>query len=80
MRRGLSASVLIPLFSKDEWGIFIFVQKVGAMKEKWLAIGFWVLGCFLFLSAFPSHAQKSPKTLTLLYSNNINGEIDPCPT
>jgi hypothetical protein len=25
-------------------------------------------------------AQKSPKTLTLLYSNNINGEIEPCPT
>ncbi len=26
------------------------------------------------------HAQPQPKTLTLLYTNNINGEIDPCPS
>lgn len=43
-------------------------------------IGILVLGCLLFFNTFPSQAQKSPKTLTLLYSNNINGEIDPCPT
>ncbi len=47
---------------------------------KWIVIGVLVLGVFLFLNASPSHAQKSPKTLTLVYSNNINGEIDPCPT
>ena len=29
---------------------------------------------------FPAHAQKSAKTLILLYSNNISGEIEPCPT
>jgi predicted negative regulator of RcsB-dependent stress response len=51
-----------------------------AMNGKWFVIGVLVLGCFFFFNAFPSHAQKSPQTLTLLYSNNINGEIDPCPT
>ncbi len=50
------------------------------MKKKWFAIGVLVLGFCLIATAIPSHAQKSPKTLTLLYSNNINGEIEPCPT
>ena len=27
-----------------------------------------------------AYAQKPTKTLTLLYSNNISGEIEPCPT
>jgi hypothetical protein len=53
---------------------------VNGMEGKWFVIGTLVLGCFLFVNPFPSQAQKSPKTLTLLYSNNINGEIDPCPT
>jgi len=50
------------------------------MKRKWLVIGVLVLGFCLVINAFPGHAQKSPKSLTLLYSNNINGEIEPCPT
>jgi hypothetical protein len=50
------------------------------MKGKWFVIGVLVFGFFLSINTFPSQAQKSPKTLTLLYSNNINGEIDPCPT
>jgi hypothetical protein len=54
--------------------------RVNFMKEKWFVIGVLVLGFFLLLNTFPSYAQKSPKTLTLLYSNNINGEIEPCPT
>ena len=33
----------------------------------------------LILSKPPSLAQDTLKSLTLLYSNNINGEIDPCP-
>ena len=53
---------------------------VNGMKVKWFVIGVLVLGCLLSINAFPSQAQKSPKTLTFLYSNNINGEIDPCPT
>jgi hypothetical protein len=54
--------------------------RVNFMKEKWFVIGVLVLGFFLLFNTFPSYAQKSPKTLTLLYSNNINAEIDPCPT
>jgi hypothetical protein len=50
------------------------------MKLKSFIVGILVLGFFLVLNTFPVHAQKSPKRLTLLYSNNINGEIDPCPT
>jgi hypothetical protein len=61
-------------------GYKYFYLKVDGMKGKWLAIGVLVLGCFLLSNAFPSHAQKLPKTLMLLYSNNINGEIEPCPT
>jgi hypothetical protein len=53
---------------------------MSAMKRNWFAIGVLVLGFFLSFNASPSLAQKSPKTLTLVYSNNINGEIDPCPT
>ena len=67
------------LFSKEGWDINIFMEKP-AMNGKAIVIGVWVLGFFLFFNASPSHAQKSPKTLTLVYSNNINGEIDPCPT
>jgi hypothetical protein len=51
-----------------------------AMNGTWFVIGVLVLGFFLLFNASPSAAQKSPKTLTLIYSNNINGEIDPCPT
>ena len=50
------------------------------MKRIWFLTIFLIL---LFLwagNSIPSHAQKLPKTLTLLYTNNINGEIDPCPT
>jgi hypothetical protein len=50
------------------------------MREKWFVKAALALGFFLFFNVSPSHAQKSPKTLTLVYSNNINGEVDPCPT
>ena len=55
-------------------------KTVDGMKKKWLVKGALILGFLPFFIALPSHAQKSPKTLTLVYSNNINGEIDPCPT
>jgi len=36
---------------------------------------------FIFSTFAPcSHAQKAPRGLTIIYSNNINGELDPCPT
>jgi len=50
------------------------------MKEKWFLIGLLVLGSLLAFHALPIHAEKLPTTLTLVYSNNVNGEIDPCPT
>ena len=37
------------------------------------------LGLFLILNRLPASAQNSPPKLSLLYSNNIWGEIDPCP-
>jgi hypothetical protein len=50
------------------------------MKAKWLLIFVFSLGLLLILPGFHSYAQKPAKTLTLLYSNNIYGEIDPCPS
>jgi hypothetical protein len=50
-------------------------------KERFsvLALILVFLGATHFIP-FPAYAQKSTKALTLLYSNNINGEIDSCPT
>ena len=50
------------------------------MKKKWFLISVLAFGSFLVFHALPMRAQKSPKALTLVYSNNMNGEIDPCPT
>jgi hypothetical protein len=47
---------------------------------KVLSILFMVLGVLWMNHSRPCNAQNPTKTLTLLYSNNINGEIDPCPT
>ncbi|MFB3885490.1 MAG: hypothetical protein ACE144_09700 [Thermodesulfobacteriota bacterium] len=41
---------------------------------------FLLLGLLGVSHVHTSYAQKPLHTLTLLYSNNINGEIDPCPT
>jgi hypothetical protein len=50
------------------------------MKTKWV-LGLILTGWIVSLwSAIPASAQNSPMYLTILYSNNINGEIDPCPT
>jgi len=50
------------------------------MKGKWFLIVAFVLGLHWVVNGIPLHAQKPAKTFTLLYTNNINGEIDPCPT
>jgi hypothetical protein len=55
-------------------------MEKSTMNGKWFVIGALVLEFLMYFNASPSHAQKSPKTLALVYSNNINGEIDPCPT
>jgi hypothetical protein len=54
--------------------------RVFRMKTKWvlgLILTGWIVGLW---SAVPAPAQNSRRDLTLLYSNNINGELDPCPT
>jgi len=50
------------------------------MKGKRFFITFSILGFCLVIYALPSYAQKAGRPLTVLYSNNINGEIEPCPT
>ncbi len=50
------------------------------MSAKSFSILLLCLGVLWALAAFPLHAQKAPTSLTLLYSNNFNGEIEPCPT
>jgi hypothetical protein len=50
------------------------------MKTRALVILFLILG-LLGTGDYAFSQNRVPvKTLTLLYSNNINGEIDPCPT
>jgi hypothetical protein len=61
-------------------GYKYFYISVNTMNGKWFILSILVLGFFSLFNPLLSHAQKAAKTLTLLYSNNINGEIDPCPT
>jgi hypothetical protein len=37
------------------------------------------IGLYFTLDSFSSLAQNPPKTLTIVYTNNIGAEIDPCP-
>jgi hypothetical protein len=57
-----------------------YILRVNKMKGKWCVLGILALVFSLLFNTSSSYAQKLPKTLTLLYSNNINGEIEPCPT
>ena len=50
------------------------------MKGKWVLIITLIFGILLVFKGYPSHAQKQAKLFTIIYSNNINGEIEPCPT
>jgi hypothetical protein len=47
---------------------------------KALLIFFLLLGLLGVSHVNMCYAQKQLNNLTLLYSNNINAEIDPCPT
>ena len=49
------------------------------MRRKWFLITL-CLAVLGLLQVPTLDAQKTPKTLVLLYSNNFNGEIEPCPT
>jgi len=57
-----------------------YFLEVKEMKSKRFWTILFLSGSLLILLALPTHAQKQARTLTILYSNNINGEIDPCPT
>lgn len=50
------------------------------MKTKNLLTVILLLGFSLVLRVPLLHAQGTVKNLALVYSNNINGEVDPCPT
>ncbi len=51
------------------------------MIRKLLIVAAVVLGFLLSFEVFSRlHAQTPARTLTLIYSNNINAEVDPCPT
>ncbi len=49
------------------------------MDAKWLWPVVVVIGLSFVLPSHPLLAQPG-KNLTVLYSNNLNGEIDPCPS
>jgi len=52
---------------------------VNRVKNLLFYLVFLGVGILLMIMG-SSYAQKQPKSLTILYTNNINGEIDPCPT
>jgi hypothetical protein len=53
---------------------------VNGMKVKSVFLIAFFLGFLFVVHGVSSQAQQPTKSLTILYSNNINGEIDPCPT
>jgi len=50
------------------------------MIRRCLASAALVFAFGLGLYPYPLHAQETTKALSLIYSNNLNGEFDPCPT
>jgi hypothetical protein len=51
----------------------------GDVKKHILAI-LLILSASLALDIYPISGGTLPQSFTILYSNNINGEIDPCPS
>ncbi len=50
------------------------------MKRWFLFLIAALLAFYGIGSGFSAWAQKSAQKVTVLFSNNINGEIEPCPT
>jgi len=50
------------------------------MKRKCLVSAALVFVFGLGFYPYSIHAQGPAKALSLVYSNNLNGEFDPCPT
>ena len=70
----------ISLFSQTEQAINVDISKEHELTVKRL-LTILTAVCFVFVALVPcSRAQKAPRSLAIIYSNNINGEIDPCPT
>jgi hypothetical protein len=63
------------LLSIPEWGKLMAIKST---SKRVFSIGL-LIGLFFTFDSFPSIAQNTPITLTLLYTNNIWAEIDPCP-
>ncbi len=59
--------------------IILMLRQIKRMG-RWILLTILIICLFLILSKPPSLAQDTLKSLTLLYTNNINGEIDPCPS
>jgi hypothetical protein len=55
-------------------------KRINRMKRLWFFLISLVFGVLWVNHVNPCYAQKPLDTLTLLYTNNINGEIDPCPS
>ncbi len=55
------------------------MEMANRMKKK-VYFSFYFGLVILLMVTGSLHAQKQPKTLTILYTNNINGELLPCPT
>jgi len=60
--------------------LFVCLLRLVEVKGKRAVVLFLLLGVCPFVPPPPSQAQESFIAFTLLYSNNINGEIDPCPS
>ena len=60
------------------------IEGITLLKQmKWMGrrVLIAILAMWLLLSINqPSTVAQNARSLTLLYTNNINGEIDPCPT
>jgi|GEM_PF-635680 len=60
---------------------FFYSNHFGNRKVKArLAAIFLILSVFFSPGVSLSSGGTPPQSITILYSNNINGEIDPCPS
>jgi len=60
---------------------FFYSNDFGNRKVKTHLVAILIiLSTFLALDSCPASGENFPQSISILYSNNINGEIDPCPT
>jgi len=60
---------------------FFYSNHFGSRKVKTrLAAILLILSVFFSPGICLSSGGNPPQSITILYSNNINGEIDPCPS